>query len=74
MKTQSNFLKSLPDNSSDTQARIRFICVIEEDLDSEHLQSAEEHCDSHLSECDSQSEKIKRYNYLCYLRSMDDMV
>ena len=73
MKTQTNFRKTLLDNTSDTQAKLNFICVVEEDLDFEHLQSADEHCETHQIECDS-SEVVKRYKYLCYLRSMDDMV
>lgn len=74
MTTHSNFRKNIIDNSSETQAKIKFICVVEEDLDFEHLQPAGEHCNSSRNECDSQSDQIKRYKYLCYLRSMDDMV
>ena len=74
MKTQSNLRKNLIDNSSETQAKIKFICVVEEDLDFEYLQPAGDHHDSASNECSDQSNSIKRYKYLCYLRSMDDMV
>lgn len=74
MKAESNFRKTVLDNSPDNQSKINFICVVEEDLDYEHLQSADEHCNSQVNECTGQSEKVKRFNYLCYLRSMDDMV
>ncbi len=74
MKTQSNFRKTLLDNSSDTQAKTKIICVIEEDLDFNDLQSADHTCNSPINNKEGHVEKVKRYNYLCYLRSMDDMV
>ena len=73
MKTQSNFRKNLLENTSDSQAKTKFICVVEEDLDFEHLQSAEENCDSQKTSRKDNSEKIRKFKYLCYLRSMDDM-
>ena len=74
MKTHSNLDKTLLENSNDPQTKINFICVIEEDLDFENLQSTTEESDLTVNKSDPQLEKVKRYNYLCYLRSMDDMV
>lgn len=71
MKTQSNFRKSSLDNSFDTQAKLKFICVVEDDLDFNDLQSTSEQNSTLKS--DGFKEKVKRYKYLCYLRSMDDM-
>ncbi len=74
MKTLTNLDKALLESCNDPQTKIKFICVIEEDLDFEHLQSTDEQCDLRQTDCANNSEIIKRYNYLCYLRSMDDMV
>lgn len=74
MKTHTNLDKALLENSNDPQTKINFICVIEEDLDYENLQSTAEECDLEIDENCPRLEKIKRYKYLCYLRSMDDMV
>lgn len=74
MNFQTNLRKSPLDDTSATQAKLNIICVVEEDLDFEHLQSTDEQCDARVEECNNQSEIIERYNYLCYLRSMDDMV
>ena len=73
MKTQSNLRKIIIDNSSENQARIKFICVVEEDLDFEHLQPVDEHSAAVSAKLGEKSDQIKRYKYLCYLRSMDDM-
>ena len=70
MKTQSNLRKIIIDNSSENQARIKFICVVEEDLDFEPV---DEHSAAVSAKLGEKSDQIKRYKYLCYLRSMDDM-
>ena len=74
MKSESNIRKNSLDNTSATQAKINFICVVEEDLDYEHLQPAHEESNSKRSSWKEESEIQKRFKYLCYLRSMDDMV
>lgn len=74
MKTQYNLQKALLETSNDPQAKIKFICVVEEDLDFENLQSTDEACNTAVYKSDAHLERVKRYNYLCYLRSMDDMV
>ena len=51
MNFQTNLRKSPLDDTSATQAKLNIICVVEEDLDFEHLQSTDEQCDARVEEC-----------------------
>ena len=73
MKTFQNLRNSKIDNSALNASKLKSIYVVEEDLDSDNLHLNGENSEKTTTE-ELRLQQIKRYNYLCYLRSCDDMV
>ena len=74
MKPHLNLKNIKVDCNKISASKLKSIYVIEEDLDTNHLKSTDAQANSALDGKNSRVDKIQRYKYLCYLRSMDDMV
>lgn len=74
MKTHLNLKNSKLDNCTVSISKLKSIYVIEEDLDTNNLNNANFQCGLGEDAENTRLKKIERYKYLCYLRSMDDMV